>query len=200
MIVTQSLAWMHLPKTAGTTTDALFVCSGIPLLWRDPQDSYHKHLRWDAHPSHLLPSISGRLLMTNIRRLPYWLLSNLKHKSVFMGLDLELDPMRSGLFYRLKEDTWLPADWWIDYFDIDHSWLILRTESLKSDFLRTVSAHESLSSFSRFKITTTRSANLNRYHRALDFWFTPRDIKNIYASNPRWAALEKRIYGDIISL
>ena len=198
MIITSRLAWMHLPKAAGTSTDALFAASGLPLLWRDSQQSPLKHLPWLEHPSAGLPPLAGRACMANLRRLPNWLLSNIQHKAAFMGLQLDPAPMRAGLFYRQQEQAWLPADWWLERFGIDESWLLLRSDRLKQDFLRLVGRHEPLGLRARLRVLRVPAANRNRYQRRLGSWFSAEDLLAVYAANPRWAALEARLYGDLI--
>ena len=106
------LAWHHLPKTAGTTTDRLFQLSGLPLVWRDDQSSPDKHLPPSEH--HILPALGHRKKLINIRRLPDWLLSNFHHKQLLMKLDIDIEPMKKGFFYKAKSNTWLPADWWLE--------------------------------------------------------------------------------------
>ena len=198
MIITPHLAWMHLPKAAGTSTDALFAVSGIPLLWRDCQQTPLKHLPWGEHPGVDLPPLQGKRLMVNLRRLPSWLLSNHHHKATFMGLQLDAEPMRRGLFYRQQQQAWLPADWWLKRFGVDESWLLLRSDQLKSDFLRVVSCHEGLGRRARLRLLLVPAANRNSYRRNLASWFSADDLKTLYAANPHWAALEASVYGDLI--
>ena len=80
MIITDKLRWMHLPKTAGTSTENLFKASGVPILWNDPQTSFLKHLPIEEHPSASQLPLIDQLPTINMRRLPFWLLSNLQHK------------------------------------------------------------------------------------------------------------------------
>ena len=36
--------------------------------------------------------------------------------------DLDFNPVRNGLFYSLRlGGTWVAADWWLHYFQIDHN-------------------------------------------------------------------------------
>ena len=136
MIITKNLSWVHLPKTAGTTTDQLFVASNIPILWRDSQDSPNKHLPFELHPHLADFSINDHHRIANFRRLPAWLLSNYQHKIQRMGLNLPSASLRNGLFWREREQQWLPADWWLERFHIDDQWDFIRVEYLKFDFLK----------------------------------------------------------------
>ena len=198
MIITPRLAWVHLPKTAGTSTDALFAVSGLPLLWRDSQDSPVKHLPPAEHPSAAELPLIGRQPMANFRRLPHWLLSNLQHKRISMGLGVDQEPMRRGLFYRHRDQCWLPADWWLERFGIDESWLLLRSEHLKSDLISALRRHEGLGLRASVRLLAVQSRNRNRYRRRLSDWFGVGDLERLYATNPRWAALERALYGALL--
>ncbi len=192
------LAWHHLPKTAGTSTDRLFELSGLPLLWRDAQTSPLKHLPLSEHPENL--SVGDRQKLLNVRRLPYWLLSNFHHKKLFMGLEIDEKHMQKGFFYRVNEKRWLPADWWLSRMGVDDSWLGLRVEHLKSDLLKIFAKYEPINFSSRCSIVLSRERNKNRYMRNLNKWFSANQIHELYSNNPRWTALERRVYGDILNL
>lgn len=199
MIATDRLLWFHLPKTGGTTTDSLFVRSGLPLLWRDPQDSSDKHLPAKEHPQSCRFVHSECVRVINFRRLPSWLLSNHHHKLGSMGLSLGSTPMRQGLFYRQRLDSWLPADWWLDRFEINDQWQFLRVESLKLDFDRLLARYQPINAFRRISIALAPSRNQRFYDRQLSSWFTPAEVQTIYQANPRWADLEIRLYGGLLA-
>lgn len=38
------------------------------------------------------------------------------------------------------------------------------------------------------------------YVKVLDFYFTAAELNRLYAANPRWAAMEREVYGDILRL
>ena len=198
MIITPHLAWVHLPKTAGTTTDQLFVASGIPLLWHDSQATPVKHLPPGEHPSQAELPLAGRQPVANFRRLPHWLLSNYHHKLQHMGLQLEAAPMRQGLFWRERQQQWFPADWWLERFGIDERWTLLRVEQLKADFLACLQRHEPIGRIARWRVRLVGAQNRSSYTRALDPWFSPADLEILYGANPRWAALERQLYGDLL--
>ena len=198
MIITASLAWYHLPKTAGTTTERLFIASRLPLLWNDPQSSPLKHLPPSDHPDRDSLPLRNQHRILNFRRLPSWLLSNLHHKRKMMGLSLDDAPMRAGLFWRERQQHWLPADWWLDRLDVNQDWSLLRVEHLKCDFLKCLRQYQPVSICAQCRVLLVSSRNRNRYQRALQDWFSPSDLKSIYAANPRWAALEQLTYGSLV--
>lgn len=198
MIITPHLAWVHLPKTAGTTTDQLFVASGVPLLWHDSQASPVKHLPPADHPARAELPLAGRQPVANFRRLPHWLLSNYQHKRKLMGLEVDPAPMLRGLFWRDRQQEWLPADWWLERFGIDDTWSLLRVERLKADFLACLARHEPIGRRARWRVRLAQSRNRNRYPMDLAQWFSPANLEVVYAANPRWAALERQLYGVLL--
>lgn len=199
MIVSSNLVWYHLPKTAGTTTDQLFVSSGIPLIWKDNQSSHLKHLPLIEHPSLDHIPFEGKQPVVNFRRLPLWLVSNYQHKLQRMGLQLSSDPLKQGLFWRDRQKQWLHADWWIKRFGINSSWSFLRVESLKVDFLSCLATYEPISLRKQFQVRIVSSRNKSDYNRALSKWFEPQDLFRIYEANPLWASLEKQLYGSLLN-
>ena len=190
--------WVHLPKTAGTTTDRLFQASGVELLWHDSQTTPLKHLPPSEHPSCADLPTAGRQFVTNFRRLPHWLLSNYHHKLQRMGLDLDSAPMRGGMFWRDRAKQWLPADWWINRFGIDERWTFFRVEHLKSDFLSCLKDSEPIGTIARLRVRLVNARNRSVYSRSLDSWFDSSDLDSIYRANPRWASLERQLYGDLL--
>lgn len=200
MIITDKLAWYHLPKTAGTTTDKLFHSSGLSLNWNDDQSSFLKHLPPKEHPSFELMSLTGRQPVVNFRRLPYWLVSNYQHKLLRMGLVLPIEPISNGFFWRERQKKWLPADWWIKRFGIDLNWSFLRVEALKSDFLKCLSSYQPISLCKQIQVYTCSSKNKSFYNRSLSKWFSANDLLRIYDANPLWARLEEKLYGSLIKL
>lgn len=198
MIITSRLAWFHLPKTAGTTTDQLFITSGLKLLWHDSQSSPVKHLSALDHPYASSLPLSGKQYLCNFRRLPYWLLSNYQHKIVRMGLEIDHSFIQQGLFWRERQQEWLPADWWLDKFSIDDSWSFLRVEYLKSDFLRCLSLYEPINCLSGLRVRFVPSKNKTLYKRSLIDWFSMDNLRNMYFNNPRWTSLEQDLYGNLM--
>lgn len=198
MIITDKLAWHHLPKTAGTTTDRLFQASALKLLWNDPQNSPLKHLPPSEHPRVADLPLSGQHRLVNFRRLPSWLLSNLQHKRQMMGLDVDCEPMRRGLFWRERQQQWLPADWWLERFAIDETWTLLRVEALKADFLACLRQYEPIPRSARWRVQMVSARNRNRYQRRLSEWFQSDDLNSLYKANPIWADLERRVYGSLL--
>lgn len=198
MIITRRLQWHHLPKTAGTSTDCLFERSGLPLLWRDSQLSPAKHLPPSAHPDVQGILSPERLNVVNLRRLPAWLVSNYEHKRQLMGLQLELEPVMKGLFYRHRDQQWLPADWWLLQLGVDSSWQILRVENLLGDLLELLETFEPVSADAVAAMRHAPSLNRNSYNKNLGAWCSREDLVSMYEANPLWRSLELQVYGSLV--
>lgn len=198
LIITAKLQWHHLPKTAGTTTDLMFERSGLPLIWRDSQTSAAKHLPASEHPQASRLLSPERLNVVNLRRLPAWLISNLQHKQQVMGLELEAEPLHRGLFFRHRQQQWLPADWWLHRLGVTPQWELLRVESLQADFLALLTRAEPVEAGAVAAIRSAPVLNTNRYDKELSTWFTGPDLMAVYAANPLWRSLELQAYGSLV--
>ena len=134
MIYNNKFVWLHLPKTGGTTVHNLFKGMSLQGLHVDDNNSKAKHdsvmqreqTGWRAE---------GRKRVITFRRLEDWLISDWMHKKTWMGQeDLPFEPVLSGLFYSLRlGGTWVAADWWIQYFQVNDSFTFLRLEHLEED-------------------------------------------------------------------
>lgn len=128
------------------------------------------------------------------RRLDQWLISDWEHKRRRMGCPLlDFEPVRSGLFYSLRlGGTWVAADWWLQYFQVDDRVTALRLEHLEQDLnqhlLPVLPQH------------TPPFRDLPRANRKLNAvatqpLFTELDQERIASVNPRWAAWQQQLYG-----
>ena len=116
-----------------------------------------------------------------------------------MNLDVPSDPMRKGLFWRHRDQTWLPADWWLERFSVTSDFLFLRVEYLKQDFLKCLQNYHSIGFSNYLRVRFSKAKNSNIYQRNLCDWFSPDDIQQIYKTNPIWATLEQQAYGQLVT-
>jgi hypothetical protein len=80
---------------------------------------------------------------------------------------------------------------------IDH-WL--RLEHLREDFLDFVAGLVTVTPEQRRSVLELPPADVASYDRDLRRWFTAGQLHALYEANPRWAALERELYGDLIDL
>jgi len=164
--------WLHVPKCAGTQTRAVLRKLGAFDEDLDP-NIWHQGRREGL-------TDSGRVVVANFRRLPSWVLS-LAHYEAARGGG-PADPWRwSGDDVLARYD----ADRWI------------RAEHLPEDF---AAAFGDLIELPTARLTKMfrKRRNATDYDRSLEAWFTPADLEGLYAANPAWAALERRLYGDLL--
>lgn len=195
MIVADSFLWLHLPKTGGTSMNRLFRDRAIPGIAVDPDNMPTKHDSVALRENRGDWQAGQRRRFITSRRLVHWLISDWQHKRRHMGLpNLDFEPVRCGLFYSLRlGGTWVAADWWLEYFEVDERVTALRLEHLQADLnqhllplLPTGSApfqnppRENTKPLEQF-------AQLPRFNAA--------DLARIAAVNPRWHAWEQQLYG-----
>jgi hypothetical protein len=196
MVIGERFAWVHLPKTGGTATLELFRLFPELIVFADLDDTNAKHTLFSERAD----EIRDKHLAMNIRRLPLWALSRAQHVARWgVHPDYEPIPMASpdeladssfpddrlSLFTdggRLEIDTWI------------------RMEHLVDDFLDFVSQYTELTDERRAAARDLPMVNTHDYDHELVKWFTAEQIDRMYASNPTWEALERRLYGDRLRL
>jgi len=192
MIVGESFVWLHMPKTGGTTMNRLFreYNKGNIVVDSDGEKGKHDSISLREAQSGWRAGTRKRYI--TIRKLEKWLISDWLHKKYHYGIEGSIDKMRQGLFYSLREGgTWLPADWWLKYFDIDKIDAILRLEHLEEDVYSLM--RDDVPGIERIKVDFKCNRAKIRFpgeYRA----FSADDQKVIRDNNPMWAAVEEDIY------
>jgi hypothetical protein len=188
MVIGQTFAWGHLPKTAGKATVAMFGLFPDVILSADPAGEHVPFASREAQ-------IGDRMLVGNLRRLPNWTLSwaHWRAHPLREG-DHPLDsPAQMASVPRADQILAVFTDH--GRFHIDR-WL--RMEQLAEDFTAFVSGLRELSDEERHKIAAFEQVNALDYEHDVLQWFTPRQIRRMYERNPAWAAAEQRVYGDLV--
>ena len=194
MIIADAFLWLHLPKTGGTSMNRLFQERKLNGIEIDDDSTSLKHdsvaLResrgeWRAH---------GRQRFITSRRLEDWLISDWEHKRRHMQLpDLDFEPVRSGLSYSLRlGGTWVAADWWLQYFELDERVTALRLEALHDDLNRLLLP---LLPEGTTPFQSPPKENARPTKPAKQPAFSSADLHRISSANPRWDAWQKQVYG-----
>jgi hypothetical protein len=206
VIVGRSFVWMHFPKTGGHT-----VAAAIRDAARGREDVVFDRAGADEHRWH--NSIgervaedrsfdpSGKVVISGARRLPWWILSRVHYEAARPPHRCASREMLCrGEFYEQdgtvgRADDCLarlgshPVDRWV------------RLEHLAEDF---VGHFEALLGprvrNAAHKLKKVVNPTALDYVKALDFHFTAAELDGLYAANPRWAAMERQVYGDILRL
>jgi hypothetical protein len=191
VVITDEMAWAHLPKAAGTATQEMI--AGVPglVLFQMPIDSNDKHDSFWAHGE----AIEGKLHVMNIRRLPSWVLSAAHHKAT-MGVFPDYEPLPLPSSEEMAETTepddvlrWMTGDVTVDRW--------LRTEHLDEDVEALLIELGVGRSAARKAVKAVPWVG-KKYDHDVNNRFTADQIRGLYERNPDWAAAERAVYGSIL--
>lgn len=192
MVIGEQFVWAHLPKTAGMATARFFRLFPDLIVFIDPEDTNDMHTPFSERAE----QVRGKLLAMNFRRLPTWVLSRAQHVARW-GIHPDYKPIPMDPPEKLASssfpDTRIKLYTDDDRIRIDR-WL--RAESITDDFLAFISEFTDVTAEQRRQVHELGPVNTHEYDKDLANWFGPDLIERMYAANPRWAALEREIYGD----
>jgi hypothetical protein len=196
MVIGERFAWAHMPKTAGTATvEMLRAFDGLVTFADSPDDA-------DAHVpfADRRGQVEGKLLVMNLRRLPAWVLSRAHYVSR-NGTYPDFEPIPMPPARELAESSFPDARLALftdcGSFEIDR-WL--RTESLADDLIDFVSELRDVDDAEREHVRAVGRINALDYDHDVSRWFTPAQVERLYERNPRWAAVEETVYGEVRAL
>ena len=193
MVIGERFAWAHLPKTGGSATLELFRVFPELIVFADFDPGNDKHATFKQREQ----DVAGRMLVMNLRRLPFWVLSRAQHVARW-GVHPDYQPIPMASAQELSESDF-PDDRLGLYtdgerFPIDR-WL--RMEQLGEDFLEFVSELTPVTPEQRAAVLSLPPVNSHEYDHELATWFTPEEIERMYERNPVWAGIEERLYGEL---
>lgn len=192
MVIGEQFAWGHLPKTAGEATLAMFTHFPELVSFYDPSNSFEQHTTFVERRE----QVEGKVLALNIRRLPAWILSREQHRARW-GVHPENRPMPMPSPAEMATST-LPDERLGGFMrgglEVER-WL--RAEHIVDDFLAFISEFTDLSDEMRNRVRGIGRINFNVYNRSLGAWFSADQVRELYASNPLWAEVEERTYGNL---
>jgi hypothetical protein len=193
MVIGRRFAWAHLPKTAGDATLAMFEAVPGLVEFADPPGSNDKHMPFFGREQ----EVAGKLLVMNIRPLSEWALSGAWHTArhgVFP--DYRPGPLEPWEEITSRTDADDLLRWMTDHgrFEIGR-WL--RTERLTDDVLALLEELGELSPAARQAVMSVGRVNEGDYPRELAGQVTSDQLARLYALNPMWAGIERRVYGSL---
>jgi hypothetical protein len=196
MVIGDRFAWAHLPKTAGTATVAMFKAFDGLVGFADATDDVDAHTSFRERPE----QIEGKLLVLNVRRLPAWVISRASYVSRH-GIYPNFEPIPLPAPAELADSSF--PDERLALFTDDGRLEIdrwLRAESLADDVLALVSELREVTDAERTLVRGVGRVNSMDYDRDVTHWFTPPEIARLYERNPHWAAIEERVYGNVVAV
>lgn len=192
MIIGEQFGWAHLPKTGGTA--ALWMFRQFPE-WAGGHTG-SKHSTFAQHER----EIEGKVLVSNMRRLPDWVLSWSHHRA---AKDFDANGMLPPMHSPWEMAEGRRADYWLGVLLDDQRFHVdrwLRMEHLADDFIDFISEQRDVDPEQRRRIKEIGAVNAVEYDHQVTHWFTPQHVQRMYEQNPRWAAVEREVYGDIALL
>jgi hypothetical protein len=200
MIIGTDFVWLHFPKCAGTFTEKLIrsIDDGTNNIEYDPIDP--GNVIWHQN----IPereNVTGKILrekaiISNFRRLPFWVISRIQFEKNRSGFEVSRDLYRMGCFLERTGSINL-ADRYLQKYGIPlvNHWI--RVEYLKEDFSQVFSKFLSYD-FNRYENFFARKINASGWEGGVKDWFDYEDLVALYSSNPNWARLENRLYGNLL--
>jgi len=202
MIIGEDFIWIHFPKCAGTFTERLLRkhYGGDPEMTFDPLEPGKKI--W--HDSVLKREkttgidLSRKMVICNIRRLPYWIISRVKYEEARSGHLATREMYKGGLVYE-QDGSVYKANRLINFYTLRKVDYWIRVEYLAEDFYRCFGRYlDVVSRISGDEFSTI--INSTGGDARLDTWFGEGDLERLYSSNPIWAQLEMELYGNLLTI
>lgn len=202
MIIGEDFIWLHFPKCAGVHTEKVLhkYFDTDPKIHFDPIDPanviWHQNVAERERATGTV--LKDKAIICNFRRLPSWILSRIQFEEKRSGIVTVKDDYVRGKFHEAGGFV-NHADTYVKKYTVYpvRSWI--RTEYLAEDFERAFSPFLDLSSIDLSREFSKKS-NVTSYNKELSRWFSPGDLKVLYASCPLWTQLEQSLYGDLVSL
>jgi hypothetical protein len=196
MVIGERFAWGHLQKTGGDATWELFRMFPGVVVFADPRNIEAKHASFVERAD----QVRGKLLVSNIRRLPAWTLSWAQHRARLAkrpnGSPVPMNSPRQMVevpradmrLEILTGDGAFPVERW------------LRMEHLAEDFADFLAEVTEVTTEDRERIASFSRVNTLDYDHEVANWFTAEQVKQLYLNNPTWAGVERQVYGDVALL
>ena len=200
MIISDDFVWLHFPKCAGTAVEHALrtLLAGRPDVRFDPVDPsnviwHHTVAKREKYdPSFTL---GKRRVVCCFRRLPTWLLSRV-HYEATRGPNYRTvtrDMLLKGVVYE-HDGTATPANEYAKVFSSPRVDNWLRVENLAEDLSAVFGLENSAVQAALRPLNVTGFD----YVKPLSLWFTARELARLYAANPIWSRIERKVYGSLL--
>ena len=200
MIIGKDFVWLHFPKCAGTSTEFLLRKAIPPALevQFDPIDPANViwHHDIEQREKYLGNSLSGKDVICNFRRLPNWIISRIRYEQRRTGQIVLKEVYCKGNFFE-QNGFENHADNYVRKYTKKEVTYWLRVEYLQEDFVNVFSKYFNLDN-SYIAESFLKKKNSSDWDGDIYKWFEKDDLKTLYSSCPRWAALELEIFGNTL--
>jgi hypothetical protein len=201
MVIGRSFIWLHYPKCAGTFTEYLLrkyfendenivfdEIDPLKVIWHQNVSERERMLGID---------LTGKDIICNFRRLPYWIISRVRYEELRSGIQIPREMLVRGKFYEFDKNI-SHADRYISMYNERKVKHWIRQENIIEDFNLAFADHLNLSliDIREFDTIINSSGNL----LSIKNWFSPKELVQLYESCPKWAAHEQKIYGNLLTL
>lgn len=193
MVIGEQFVWTHLPRTGGDSTVSMFELLGFGSVYAKSDHRKHTTLATAIKVKAVKADV---VHVCNFRRLIPWLTSIAMLQLRYPGgtFDSRL-ALRGEIDLLLNDQTtaaWRPTiDDVLARYQAPRVDVWFRTEHLAADFLRFIRRYTPVGEEQAQQILAVYE---NRGAPARPLW-TSRQCRQIYAACPRWAALERELYG-----
>jgi hypothetical protein len=206
LIVGRNFVWMHFPKTGGHTVAAAIRAAArgreALVLDRPGADDHRWHDSvTDRQQSERGFDPTGKVVISGIRRLPWWILSRVHYEASRAPHRCATREMLCGGLYFEQDGSINHADAHMARLGSHPIDRWVRLEHLAEDFVtqfETVLGPRVRRAARKLRKVVNPTAV--DYVKSLHFHFTPAELAGLYAANPAWAAMEAKVYGDILRL
>lgn len=205
MIIGPDFVWMHFPKCAGSSfTEAMEnALSHRDDVHIDPKDQsnviwHHTVEKRRAYDSTFSPE--GKRIICGIRRLPTWLLSK-THFEAQRPPDYHITPRELLMQGRFIENDGR-VGWADGYMRGFTAWPVdawIRIENFASDAIKAFSGTSIEAEIRAADFTAKSNVSRIRYLADTRFYFTPEELRALYAKCPVWTKMERAAYSDTIA-
>ena len=196
MIVGTDWIWLHFPKCGGSSAAELltqnFAHDKATVFDRiDPEQViWHENIptRQQRDPHF---RCEGKRIVTIARRLPDWILSRVHFEASRPPHHIATRAMIvKGEFHENHGSTNTCEDQF-QYFNQPSVDFWVRLENMHQDFERF---------FAKPLTPLTERLNENNINYVKDrqFWITQDELRYLYRNNPGWAAMERKVYGNLL--
>jgi len=201
MIIGEDFVWLHFPKCAGTAVELALrtLLADRPGVRFDPIEP--SNVIWHhtiAEREWYDPSFSlgKRRVICCFRQLPTWVLSRV-HFEAARGPDhrtVTRKMLMKGVIYE-RDGKLSNADVYAEKYSSPRVDRWVRAEHLAED----LSAAFALDPDAVQKALIRKNAGRIDYLKPLSFWFTKRELSNLYDASPTWTRIEKEVYGSLLA-